>query len=640
MFRKSPFLIKMTVISIILSTCMIAQAADTDSKTLPLDAFAVLPAMNQATLSLDGLRVAIVRATSKDGDYIVEIYSTKDLKADPVRLGADRMEITNVGWLNNEKLLVQFRQNIQDGNRNYWVTKAAIANADGKGDWRIPFPKENRANYAVLDTLMDDPEYILLTRDINDNRIPDVIRYNINTGATKTILRGNEKISGGFIPDPYGEIRAASGYDAASNSVKQYARVQGETEWREIHSNSPDNRDEWDFLYFSHNNPDEVYVRANLKENLAAIYTYNIKTNIYSDKLFGLKSVDVDSVILSRKSTNRGQLLGYSYTSKHPKQVFVDPDEEQLFKGVEALFPKKVVSLVSRSEDDNAIIIRTSSAKDPGSYFLLTDKKKLEFLGERYPSLKPEHLSSVKYVKYTARDGRKIPAYITVPNGKGPFPAVVMPHGGPWARDVNIYDEWSQLLAHHGYIVIQPQFRGSTGYGLEHWKAGDKEWGLEMQNDNDDAALYLVKKGWADKDKLAIFGWSYGGYAAFAGSMREDNIYQCSIAGAGVTDLNRINATLFGTNRFGRIFQAPTVKGISPIEQPEMVNIPLLIIHGDIDQRVPVEQSRLFVDKLNKLGKDFKYVELEGADHFYNTLYYRHKIQLYTEMLDWLENKC
>jgi dipeptidyl aminopeptidase/acylaminoacyl peptidase len=215
-----------------------------------------------------------------------------------------------------------------------------------------------------------------------------------------------------------------------------------------------------------------------------------------------------------------------------------------------------------------------------------------------------------------------------------------MPHGGPWARDVNIYDEWSQLLAHHGYIVIQPQFRGSTGYGLEHWKAGDKEWGLEMQNDNDDAALYLVKKGWADKDKLAIFGWSYGGYAAFAGSMREDNIYQCSIAGAGVTDLNRINATLFGANRFGRIFQAPTVKGISPIEQPEMVNIPLLIIHGDIDQRVPVEQSRLFVDKLNKLGKDFKYVELEGADHFYNTLYYRHKIQLYTEMLDWLENKC
>jgi dipeptidyl aminopeptidase/acylaminoacyl peptidase len=640
MFRQSPFVVKMAIISIILSTCMAVQAADKERETLPLDAFATLPAMNQATVSLDGSKIAIVRATSKNGDYIVEIYSTKDLKSDPVRLGADRMEITNIGWLNNEKILVQFTQNIQDGNDNYWVTKAAIVNADGKGSWRIPFPKENRANYGVLDTLSDEPDYILLTRDINDNRIPDVIRYNINTGATKTVLRGNEKISGGFVPDPYGEIRAASGYDAASNSIKQYARVKGESKWREIYSNSPENREEWEFLYFSHENPDEVYVRANLKENLAGIYTYNIKTNTYSERLFGLKSVDADSVLLSRKSATRGQLLGYTYTSKHPKRVFVDPDEEALFEGIEALFPKKVVSLVSRSEDDNAIIIRTSSAKDPGSYFLLTDKKKLDFLGERFPQIKPEHLSSVKYVKYTARDGRKIPAYITNPSRKGPFPAVVMPHGGPWVRDVVIYDEWSQLLAHHGYMVIQPQYRGSTGYGLEHWKAGDKKWGLEMQDDNDDAALYLVKKGLADKDRLAIFGWSYGGYAAFAGSMRENNIYQCSIAGAGVTDLSRINATLFGANRFGRIFQAPTVKGVSPIEQADKVNIPLLIIHGDIDQRVPVEQSRLFVDELNKLDKDFKYVELEGADHFYNTLYYRHKTKLYTEMLDWLKNKC
>ena len=161
-----------------------------------------------------------------------------------------------------------------------------------------------------------------------------------------------------------------------------------------------------------------------------------------------------------------------------------------------------------------------------------------------------------------------------------------------------------------------------------------------MQDDNDDAAMYLVDKGLADKDKLAIFGWSYGGYAAFAGSMRKDNIYQCSIAGAGVTDLSRITATLFGASRYGRIYQAPTVKGVSPIEHVKDVNVPLLIIHGDIDQRVPIEQSRLFVDELKKLDKDFKYIELKGADHFSNTLYYRHKTEFYTALLDWLKNKC
>ena len=615
-------------------------AQEQSNEKLPLDAFASLPAMTQAVVPLDGSKLAIIRATSKDGDYIVEIRPTNDLSAEPVRLGASRMEITDVSWLNNDKLLVNFRQNIQGGNDNYWVTKAAIVNGDGSGDWKIPFPKENKANFEVLSVLADDPEHILLTYDINNNRIPDVIKYNINTGSTQTILRGNETVSNGFIPDTKGEIRAGSGYDRATNSIKQYARVSGETEWKEIYSNSPNDRENWDFLYFSQENPDEVYVKANLGEDTTGIYTYNIRTGKYSERLFGLKSLDVDSVMLGAKSSNRGQLLGFSYTSKHPTRYFLDANEEAIYQGIEALFPDKFVSLVSRSEDDNAIVIRTMSDKDPGSYYLLSDKKKLEFLGERSPLIKPEHLSDVKFVKYTARDGRKIPAYITVPKGKGPFPAVVMPHGGPWVRDVVIYDEWSQLLAHHGYIVIQPQYRGSTGFGLDHWKSGDKKWGLEMQDDNDDAALYLVEKGLADKDKLAIFGWSYGGYAAFAGSMRKDNIYQCSIAGAGVTDLSRITATLFGASRYGRIYQAPTVKGVSPIEHVKDLNVPLLIIHGDIDQRVPVEQSRLFVDALKKLDKDFKYVELKGADHFGNTLYYRHKTEFYTELLDWLKNKC
>jgi dipeptidyl aminopeptidase/acylaminoacyl peptidase len=148
-----------------------------------------------------------------------------------------------------------------------------------------------------------------------------------------------------------------------------------------------------------------------------------------------------------------------------------------------------------------------------------------------------------------------------------------------------------------------------------------------------------VEKGLADKDKLAMFGWSYGGYAAFAASMREDNIYKCTVAGAGVSDLNRINATL-SSNRFLRILQRPTIKGISPLDQVEKVNVPIMVVHGDIDQRVPVEHSRLFVDQLKELGKEHKYLELEGADHFSNTLYYEHKIEFYTELVNFLQNRC
>ncbi|WP_343847693.1 alpha/beta hydrolase family protein, partial [Bowmanella denitrificans] len=238
--------------------------------------------------------------------------------------------------------------------------------------------------------------------------------------------------------------------------------------------------------------------------------------------------------------------------------------------------------------------------------YLLKDKKDLSLIGQT-STLKPEQLSDVKYISYKARDGRKIPAYVTLPKGDKPFPTVVMPHGGPWARDVVIYDEWSQLLAHHGYLVIQPQFRGSEGFGLDHWVAGDQQWGLKMQDDMDDGAQFLVAKGLADPNKLAMFGWSFGGYSAFVGSMRDNNLYKCSIAGAGVSDLGRINATL-NDNRFSRELQRPTIKGVNPLDLVEKVNVPLLVIHGDIDQRVPVEHSRLFVEKLKKLGKDHKYV--------------------------------
>jgi dipeptidyl aminopeptidase/acylaminoacyl peptidase len=607
---------------------------------LPVEAFAILPQVTQANVSSDGKKLVIRRATSKNGDYILEIHKTADLTAKPVRLGADKMEIEAAGWLNNDKLYVQFRQNIQDGNDNYWVNKVAIVDADGKGKWRVPFPKDNSAYFSLLSTLPSDENHILLSYDINDNRIPDVIKYNINTGRTQTIMRGNEKVSGGFIADWDGEVRAGTGYDLATNSVHTYARLKGDSDWRLVHVNSPLDRSNYFFAGFSRENPDEIYVNANLGEDTTGIYLYNIRTEKYSERLFGIDSADAGNIIRSSKKADAGKLLGFSYTTKWPTYYFTDESAAKLHESVTALFPNQFARISSRSADDSQIIVYTESDKNPGSYYLLSNKKELNFIGSKSALIKEQHLGKVRYIKYTARDGRKIPAYVTLPTkGKKPYPTVVLPHGGPWVRDIVIYDEWSQLLAHNGYLVIQPQYRGSDGFGLDHWKAGDKKWGLEMQDDLDDGAQFLVSKGLADPDRLAMFGWSYGGYAAFVGSMREDNIYQCTIAGAGVSDLNRIAATIH-ENRFIRILQKPTIKGISPIEHVEKVNVPILVIHGDIDQRVPVEHSRLFVEKLQQFNKDYKYVELEGADHFSNTLYYNHKEEFYSELLNWLKTKC
>lgn len=637
MFMKQKFIALIAAVMLFPSTLI---AKDYEHSDL-IESFSVLPAIQNVTVSPDGKHVIIRRATSKDGDYILEVRKTNNLKADPVLFGSERMKIQGAYWLNNELMAVDFTQNIQDGTRNYNASKVGIVRADGKGKWRIPFPKEERARFGIISLLREDPKNILIRYDINDDRLADVVKYNIYNGRTRTVFRANTLLSSGFIPDSEGEIRAANAYDAKNNSLDQYVRLSTDDEWELIFKNRADNRERFDFLSFSIENPQEIYISANRGEDTTGIYTYNIETKKYSERLFGLENVDVDGVVRSNKEADRGRLLGFSYTGKEPTVYWLDEYEQSLRDAIEAAFPGKFVRLSSRSEDDNQIVVSTSGDTDPGTYYLLSNKKEVQLIGERFPLIDRELLGDVKYIKYPARDGLKIPAYVTIPKvGKKPYPTVVMPHGGPWVRDTTIYDEWSQLLASHGYMVLQPNYRGSTGYGLNHWKKGDNNWGQTMQDDKDDGVKFLVEKGLADPDKVAIFGWSYGGYAAFAASVRENGPFACAIAGAGVADLSRISASLFNGSRYGRVFQGTTVSGLSPIEQAEKLAMPLFIIHGDIDRRVPVEQSRLMVEKLESLNKPHKYLELEGADHFYNTLYYRHKSAFYPALIDWLENSC
>ncbi len=204
------------------------------------------------------------------------------------------------------------------------------------------------------------------------------------------------------------------------------------------------------------------------------------------------------------------------------------------------------------------------------------------------------------------------------------------------------YDEWGQFLASRGYLVMQPQFRGSLGYGIDHWTSSFGEWGLAMQDDKDDGARWLVGQGLADPDRLAMFGWSYGGYAALVASLRDDQLYQCAIAGAPVSDPIRFRANFRGGG-LSRIQFAQLEEGYAGLVPEDMtadVNIPIMLVHGDLDQRVLIRHSRAFVNGLERNNKPHRFVILEGADHFFNTLFYEHQIELYTEISNFLSNDC
>ncbi|MFI4973507.1 MAG: alpha/beta hydrolase family protein [Caulobacterales bacterium] len=280
------------------------------------------------------------------------------------------------------------------------------------------------------------------------------------------------------------------------------------------------------------------------------------------------------------------------------------------------------VHFAGASDDLKYILVVKSGPKQPPEFYLLTDGAKLALLGKSRPWIDPAALGDTRLVEYAARDGLMIPAFLTTPPkdvfGPGPYPTLIEPHGGPWARDDMDWDVsgWIQYFAARGFALLQPQFRGSEGWGQKLWRAGDGEWGQKMQGDNDDGVKWPIDQHIADPARVAMFGYSYGGYAALAASIRPNGLYQCTIFGAGAGDLAEIEQATFD-NRFQREFQHPTIAGLDALAHAKEAKIPVMLYHGDRDQTVDVEQSRKFAAALKAAGKPYRYVEIKDMGHQY-----------------------
>lgn len=288
-------------------------------------------------------------------------------------------------------------------------------------------------------------------------------------------------------------------------------------------------------------------------------------------------------------------------------------------------FGKGNARIASADRARETIIVAVGAPDQRGSYYMYhTVSGKLSLLAHANPTLKDMALNPVSTIRYTARDGKSVEAVLTLPRLKAvkALPLIVMPHGGPWSRDVEDFDRWAQPLAELGYAVIQPNFRGSSGYGKAWESAADGSWGTAMQDDLLDAVAALGAKGIADPRRVCIMGWSYGGYAASRAAQRDGQHYRCAIAGAGVHDLpdmvsyDRKYLGEFGAKYIGAAGRLPD---ISPARHAKQFSIPILIVHGKEDKRVPVSQSRNLVNALRSAGKvegrDFVYLEQPKNTH-------------------------
>ena len=621
----------------------------------PLEYWALREVINNAQVSPDGRYLGIMKIASKKANPIIEVYDAANLNKEPFRIGAKKMEVTNFYWASDKDIVFTMRQQVRNKiegfNQGVYETKIAVADVKKK-----KMRSFDESNPTIVDLLQEKSDKIIISftegeADGPGSKLSEAFRprayweFDLNKGTKKLLIRG--KISLGNITfDANGNPWQARGFDLAKGESVWYWRKPGGSGWTEIYRQSEDDFDTFAVANIDDTKPDHLLVYANNGNDKVGLWSFNVNTRQFDELIYRRDDADVYGVRYhSNDWTYPNQVTGVAYFKDKYRVEYFDEVEGATYAQLERVIPNAhYVNINSRSRDGNTMTIYNSGPHDPGTYYLFKDGS-IQAVGSKQPLLESENLADVKYISYDARDGKPIPAFLTVPQGEAPFPLIVLPHGGPFVQETVQYDEWAQLLANNGYMVLQPQYRGSQGYGKQFYldafmKGG--QGGYEMQDDKDDGAEYLVRRGLVDPERIAMFGWSYGGYAALVAASREKQIYQCVIAGAAVSDpVMQVNYYRFQLRGAGREEQLRMWDdSISPLDEVEKVNVPLLLIHGSVDQRVPPDHAKKYRKLLDKYEKDYQYLELDGADHFSNTLFYRHQIALYETMIDYLKNDC
>ena len=587
------------------------------AEIIPMNAWIHDPVISSVDVSPDGHQLVALTLSDVNAPPQVTVWQTEDLSIPPVRFSPPDVKTLGVGWLNDEYLYVIGRQkfDIRVGGRptRWFRDKLYIIDDGGEQRWRELLETEDGIK-GIFNVLPHDRDRFLARR-INYEFGMEIYEVNLRNFNSRRVYRGASGDS--ILADVFGEIRGRSEMEGTGENTRLiYSYIHPETGQLEAHH-------EFVAVEREGMRPEafdldgrRVYMADNTGRDKSVLRTYDLITRELGEPLYGGLDIEATGVRLATNPDNLGEVIGYTGIGEESSIHYTSPMYQEISDRLdEVLGEGDAHTIVSMSDDLTVMVVRTSGDREPGAYHLLVNGQQLVPLGRSYPFLEPDKLADMEYVAYEARDGLEIPAYLTLPpEGEQPYPAVVMPHGGPWSRDNLSWDLWAQFLANRGYAVLQPQYRGSEGWGQKLWRAGDREWGQKMQDDKDDGAGWLVDQGIADADRIAIYGYSYGGFAAMAAGVRQNSPYQCAISGAGLSELRSFDRITF-EGRFTRQFQNPTIDGMSPLDHVEDAEIPIFIFHGERDQRVPIDQSEKFVSALRRAGKSVKYMEVVDLWH-------------------------
>lgn len=609
-----------------------ARTTPAPAEPIPLAAFARLPQTEGPRISAKGSALAAkIRA---EGKQVLAVIPLDAPGAKPEVVARDEdnafdqrggRRIQSWDWIDDENLLIWIgsRADVdgQDVNERRVVAYNRKTKKTTPLGWRDAVID---AGNVIWRSRQGEPRVLIsrFAQGRSTERIfnAEVISVDVNTGKQEVVVQPRRGVRSWYA-DGEGRVRLGFEVDRDTGRFKAVYRTPDETNFRTIINQKMERYKEPPVpLIFLPNNRAIVTSRH---ENYNAVYEMDLNTMEFVRKVFGRDGYDVADVSSNFERNGLGRVV---VVEDRAQFHWFEPRMREIQQALDETFGAGNAIITSADHTRTNIVVRVGGANQAGGYYLYsTETGDLRHVGWVNPELKDMQLNPVRTIRYRARDGKTVPAVLTLPRKRDHknLPLIVLPHGGPWARDDESFDMWAQPLAEMGYAVVQPNFRGSSGFGYEWEAASDGNWGTKMQDDLLDAVAHLSQQGIADKGRVCIMGWSYGGYAASRGAQRDGEHYRCAISGAGVHDLPMMVAfdkEYLGKHGSQYLGSASSrLADVSPARFPQQFSVPILIVHGAKDERVPVAQSRTLVERLKSAGKvegrDFVYLEQPRNTH-------------------------
>lgn len=593
--------------------------------------FGQLPQAHDAAISPDGKQIAILQ--NHKGTYFVNLVDLTGSRSKSeglrvVGLG-DSIKPDYVKWIDDHRVVVSVRQTQMY--RDFPIPIGFLHLIDSntlEANVVVKAPKKSirQFNNVVLDWLEDDPNHIIMqfASERDEQTLPDVRKVDVTTGRSKIVKRRFIGVND-WITDSNGEPRVGIG--SRSEGQEAFMRILDPTtgEW-ETADDYPGLDPEEMFVVAVVDDGRSLVMSAYRGRDTRGLHRYDLAKKEWGEAIYQNDEYDVKNVLLS---ADGNQIVGASFTGETSERVLFD-DYNSTFEEALDYFEGYQVAFVDQSADFKKLLLKVSGPSEPGGLYLYERGGGAQWLLDNMLGLDTDEMGVVIALSYKARDGQKIPAFLTLPPSiidpadLKNLPTIILPHGGPYSRDAKRFYYLAQFFATRGYLVLQMNFRGSAGYGKSFSEAGRSNW-VVMQEDVEDGMRWLLEKGYANPNKSCIAGWSYGGYAALMGAVKTPDLYKCSIAIAALSDIpeaisdlkNYTNGKAIAERTFGSLMEDKgLMRANNPVQQASKIRIPVFMAHGEIDLPVGFSQYEKMKRRLESAGVDGTYMSFEDEDHY------------------------